>query len=452
MQENFISNKDGNIAVTTALLILPIMLSIGSAVDYTGYSRKQSQLKNQIDAAVLSVGRDALQKSQTQLQADATEFLKANMLPEDFADLNNINLQLMNDRKDVRLSADSTYYTSFMLIAGIDRLDYQASSTINLSGGQFEVAMVLDSTNSMSLDGKIDALKSAATDFVDDLTAFNAHQPRVELSVVPFSDYVNVGVDQRGASWLDVPADGSENICRMVAPVISKSGCSDQTLYNDGVPYTDEVCTNVERGPEEEQCNIVDTTWNGCVGSRPSPLNIEDRSYATRVPGIQNISCGTQLTPLTGSAAQLKAGINALKPNRNTYIPSGLTWGLRVLSPQTPFTGGVSYSEPNVTKVLILMTDGENVASINPSDNKRHNGNDSAAANQVTKDLCNEIKGQEITVYTIGFGTAISSTTLQLLQECSTDGSNYYAATDSAQLATAFDSIARQLTALYLSE
>ena len=452
MQNKFVNEKDGNVAVAAALLLLPIMLSIGSAVDYTSYSREQSQLKNAIDAAVLSVGRDALQETQQQLEADAKEFLKANISPDHYARLSNIRLQLLNQREQVRLIADSKYDTSFMRIAGINELDYTIASTVNLSGGTFEVAMVLDSTGSMAADGKMTALKSAATDFIDDLTVFNTNQPRVKMGIVPFSDYVNVGVSNRNASWIDVPADTSEYICQMVTPVISSSGCSNQTFYNDGVPYTAQTCTSHEYGPPEEQCNTITTSWNGCVGSRPTPLNIEDRSYATRVPGIQNISCGQQLTPLTTNANQLKSAINALNPNRNTYIPSGLTWGLRVLSPQTPFTGGESYADPEVTKVLILMSDGENVSSISSGDPSRHNGSDVAAANQVTIALCDELKDLEIVVYTIGFGTSIPAATLQMLEDCSTDGSNYYAASDATQLADAFDSIASQLTQLYLSE
>ncbi|MDJ0613441.1 MAG: pilus assembly protein [Rhizobiaceae bacterium] len=452
MSHKFLSNIEGNIAVTSALLIVPIMLSIGSAVDYTGYSRKQSQLKNAVDAAILSIGNDALQKTNGELTVDAKEFLKANLAPEDYNAISSVALQVLDDRTRFRLVADSSYDTAFMRIAGYNQLDYQVASTINLSGGDFEVVMVLDSTNSMSLDGKMGALKSAANDFVDDLSVFNANQPRVKMGVVPFSDYVNVGTSQRGASWLNVPADTSENICQMVTPVISRSGCTTQTYYNDGVPYTAETCTNVEYGPAEEQCGTVKSTWHGCVGSRPNPLNIEDRSYGTRVPGIQNISCGTQLTSLTTSASQLKSAINSLTPNRNTYIPAGLTWGLRVLSPQTPFTGGASHSNTDVSKVLILMSDGENVASISSSEPSKHDGSDANAANQVTLDLCDEIKDLEITVYTIGFGSAIPTATQQMLEQCSTDGTNYYAAADAQQLSGAFDAIAKEITALYLSE
>ena len=35
-------------------------------------------------------------------------------------------------------------------------------------------------------------------------------------------------------------------------------------------------------------------------------------------------------------------------------------WGWRVLSPEPPFTEGRDYTDPENTKYLVLMTDGEN--------------------------------------------------------------------------------------------
>ena len=43
-----------------------------------------------------------------------------------------------------------------------------------------------------------------------------------------------------------------------------------------------------------------------------------------------------------------------------TGVGEGAMWGWRVLSPGAPFTDGRAYSTKNNTKVLVLMTDGQN--------------------------------------------------------------------------------------------
>ena len=43
-----------------------------------------------------------------------------------------------------------------------------------------------------------------------------------------------------------------------------------------------------------------------------------------------------------------------------THVAEGVGWGLRVISPGEPFTEGVEYSNEDITKAMVLLTDGEN--------------------------------------------------------------------------------------------
>ena len=62
--KNFLKNTSGNVAVTVALLGIPLMLSAGAAVDYSQYARKQSSLQNVVDSAALAVALDLQTSSQ----------------------------------------------------------------------------------------------------------------------------------------------------------------------------------------------------------------------------------------------------------------------------------------------------------------------------------------------------------------------------------------------------
>ena len=194
--------------------------------------------------------------------------------------------------------------------------------------------------------------------------------------------------------------------------------------------------------------------WKGCVGSRTYPLNIKDEQYGTRVPGVMNRPrntaypassmkgwrwgeknyCPTALIPLT----PLKTGrdklvnkIDSLQTKGHTFIPAGLLWGWRVLSPQAPFTEGVSWTEvkqKNVQKIIVLMTDGQNTHAPDRRPNRSyadHQEANSAYADQLLTNLCNNIKATNpatgkpyADIITITFDVS-DPNVKKLMQQCS---------------------------------
>jgi hypothetical protein len=147
----------------------------------------------------------------------------------------------------------------------------------------------------------------------------------------------------------------------------------------------------------------------------------------------------------------------------------GATWGWRVLSPGAPYTEGAAYSDDTTKKILILMTDGENtVASANNTLNRstysafgyltqgRLGTTSSINTAEGTLDTmlttaCTNIKAQGITIYTIGFQITTSNV-LNLLKGCASSTSNYFNATDSTALASAFAAIATDISNLRVSK
>jgi Flp pilus assembly protein TadG len=455
MIKNFVANTKGNIAVTAALLAVPLVLASGAAIDYTSLARKNSKMQSAVDSALLAVGDKISTHTQAELETEAKNYLKANLPAEHFAEIKKVKLKLNKKQKSARLIVKANHDTTIMRLAGLKQMPYKPTAKVMVSGGNYEIAMVLDSTYSMSADGKMDALKDSATKFVNDLMLFNANGPRIKMGVVPFAKYVNVGTDKAGASWLDTPASETTNQCRTSSPVISKSGCSMQTGYSDGVPYEYEQCSNTTYGDPVETCGEQTQEWNGCVGSRNYPLNLRDESYGTRVPGLLGTYCGNVITPITSDQSTILSAIDNLSPSGDTYIPTGLTWGMRVLSSKQPFQGATSYAQAtakNTTKVVVLMSDGENSRSADLPTNPTHNGSDVDQANDWTLEACEEIEAKGIKVYTIGFGTSISADIATILKKCSTNDDNYYAAVDAKELGEAFDTISKELSALHLSE
>lgn len=451
----FLNDASGNVAMTTALIAVPLLLAAGSALDYSGLSRKESAMQNAADAAVLFVAQDSLAKGDAALEQEIREHLKVHLSAEQYQEIKNLQVIRTNSNNGLEVKISAEHPTNILGIAGFPTLEYSPVSKVQLNGKRFEIAMVLDSTGSMASDGKMTALKDSASSFINQVIDLNTHEEKVKIGIVPFAQYVNVGIHNKNQFWLDAPSTKTENICSTKAPVISSSGCSDQTFYDDGVPYQRNICTNITYGDPVETCEDRTTEWKGCVGSRVYPLNIQDRSYGTRVPGLVNVSCSSELRPLTSSRSNLLNAISNLNPSGSTYIPAGLTWGFRTLTSAAPISGGkttIEAENTNTQKMLILMSDGENVSSVNSSNHTLHNGSDVDEANDITLETCNEIKDNDILLYTIGFGDAISSDTETMLANCSTDGISYYRAKDSQKLADAFDDIAAEITVMYLSK
>ena len=130
--------------------------------------------------------------------------------------------------------------------------------------------------------------------------------------------------------------------------------------------------------------------------------------------------------------------ISNMKALGATSIMSGLGWGLRVLSPTEPFTEGRSYTDEDNTKIVVLMTDGENTYYPNSTFVKSwygaygyiwkgHLGTTSTSTSTIvakenarTAAACVNIKAAGIKVYTLAFNVT-DSTTLNMLKTCASD-------------------------------
>lgn len=478
--KSFAQSRRGNFAMMLAFTAVPMLAAVGLVVDYSIMSKQQSELQNAVDSAVLSAGIYYRENGSLPSTEYVERLLKANFAGD-------VKAEQLTLRGDDEIYLAARINTNGFFLDRFDGGDFKqtADATVPVSQDfEVEVAMVLDTTGSMAADGKMVALKTVAGDFVDTLLSYAppAQPDAVRIGLVPFADYVNVGVSNRNQPWLDVPPDQTVDQCRTTTPLLSKSGCSTETVnhpreyipencwpaqYNDGVmtspggcnpgywrdayTSTSETCTNYEYGPPETTCTPVTTTWHGCVGSRAPALNVRDQAYSNPVPGLLGIQCTSPIEPLTSDGNRLKASINAFTPNRETYIGTGASWGYRLLTRRAPFTEGQSFGD-DIKKFLIVMSDGDNTRAPNVGANKElHDNGDTSYANDQTSKACREARDQDIVVYTISFGTTITADGQATLLDCAGDNSRYFEAKDAAALEDAFDAIARAIFTLKLT-
>lgn len=317
-----------------------------------------------------------------------------------------------------------------------NKLTASAESTVKRAKtSPIELALVLDTTGSM--EGQpIEDLKVAAKDLVAKLHDGVTQTGVVKIAVVPFGQYVNVGVSRRNEPWMKVAADYNE---------AGPASCN-WTWGRGGWNWT---CT---AGP------VTEHKFHGCAGSPAYPKNVQDADANRVYPGYLDLKCGAEMTPLTTSKSTVDNAINALTANGNTYIPAGLAWGFNMLSQPKPMVEAAAYDASGQNtqprKTLVLMTDGENTVTMD-HDNGRHDvdppGKSPAQeANDYTEELCKNIKAQKIEIYTVAYNDP-SNKVKKILEGCASTKDHYFDASDATKLKAAFGVIAGNLRNLYIS-
>lgn len=472
MLKRYIKNTSGNMSVVFAVSIMALIAGVGAAVDLSGMTSQKSRYQNIADAAVLAAAGSG-----------ETDPLVLKQIAQTFVDQNNMSGDALTTTLGVdangrvKVSVSGIYNTSLMGVFGYDNVNMTTVAVAPLPSSEpVNIALVLDTTWSMSASGKIQALKAAATDLVTSLEAQN--NPSLKVAVVPFSQYVNIGLSRRHEVWVDNTTDYTEtlpNSCHY--PVIGQTNCRNEstayvperthipqhTCYNDGVPYacggrsyraaipagSREVCDDVRSTVQVCSPRSRNHVWHGCVGSRLDPWHLRHEFSSREIPGLMNETrCGTELLALTNNMTTVKEKIDSMTVRHETYIPSGLVWGWRALEEEAPLTEAAGPFAAQTKKVMILMTDGVNFLS---KTGLTHTGNSASDANDVTEGLCVNINDANVDVYTIAYDVS-DVTTRNMLRGCASNPAMYYDASDAAALQAAFEDIGRELVKLRLTQ
>jgi Flp pilus assembly protein TadG len=461
------SNQDGSVAIVFSFAVIALLLTGGIAVDFGRSMSTQAKLQAAADSAILSASRQAAvnpDMSEAEVALYARNHFDTALNAPQGVTVTSFDLSEVDGGYELEVQAKIP--ATLTTVVGLSELDISAHTRAEAGASKpLEVALVLDNTGSM--DGaKMAALENAAENMVETLLADADVNPnnQTRMALVPFSDYVNVGIANRNAPWINVPPDYTDSGTYNSTTYPNKTGCTTTTApgtcWNDGVAYscttTSQTCESYGDPVTEVISYSNDYSWYGCVASRGSGLDVTDGSYGVDpVPGYlyKYQTCPNEILPLTNDVAALNDRISSMSASRQTYIPAGLAWGWRVLSSQEPFTEGATSADMAASqgaKVLVLMTDGDNTRSADYAD-VDHSNTDETAANTVMAQLCTNIKDDNITIYTVAFEVT-DATILQLLQDCASDAANHFDASDPAQLTDAFQTIANKLAQLRLTQ
>ncbi len=450
----FAGDRSASFGIAAAAVIGALALAGGFALNTVQLSNARSHLLASLDAAVTSTARDLTTGviEEADARGSVEAFLMANGARE-FGWESGIALDGIDvDRQARTVTAQASMRVDlvFPLFSGEPVRRVTISSAAVYSDRDVEVAMMLDVTGSMAAtwrSDKIGDLRRAAGNAVEQLLAGNrAGSERVRIALVPYAEAVNAGslasrtvfVERRGGDDLPPPLDQAFSVSASSRP----DNCATERKRADGSADLSDA------SPYEVRRNLDGRSYQALV-------NRDDRVQVCPSAAVM---------PLTSDRQRLLDAIDAFRADGYTAGGIAAQWGYYMLSPDwrgaiadaSLGQGPADFDEREVSKVAILMTDGEfNTAFAGVRSSPRGGQPVRSAAN--AEAICTAMKRDGIQIFTIGFALPAgeASAARTVLRNCaSPDFSSlrhFHDVSTGAELDAAFREIAGNIERLALT-
>lgn len=211
---NFLKSTTGNVAVTFAVLAVPLFGAAGVAVDYTRTMALKTDIQSSVDAALLAGANEArkniaegksitaaieIGKEMALLYHKTNHLDQSNAPVADFDPIFNVT----NSEVTASATVSGSLPTSLSAVLGITEASYVVNSTVGLSAPSFvEVYFVIDNSNSMGIGATVADMETMQNSSMS--CAFACHVPATSTNwTSTLSDARSLGVTLR----LDVVKD-----------------------------------------------------------------------------------------------------------------------------------------------------------------------------------------------------------------------------------------------------
>lgn len=419
-------DERGTIMIMSALVMPASLFLVGAGMDYSNAVRARNDVSIALDASVLAAARDLSigDVDVGRVNQRVNEYFDANMRSQgdQHARWSNVGTAVDEVLGTVTGTVDVTVDTAFAKILQVSEISMSVTAEATYNILDLEISLVLDVTGSMG-GQKLKDMKAASSDLIDILMSDESEhgdEDKVRISVVPYSDLVNVGTFEE-----------------QVTGYSSGESC----VYERPQPhaFTDTAPLGKLPGQAADDNGSQDWSGGGCTNRYAKPISNNAQNY-------RGFRCNNpRLMPMSTEREELKSHIQSFTASGCTAGHIGIQWGWNTLSPNWDGVWPVgsvprAYGTKQNLKIMVVMTDG----SLNTWF-ENNQGNSFAQG----RALCENIKQEGIIIYAVAFRAPGNSAAF--MRDCATSGEHYFKASSGDALRSSFEQIANRIRALRLS-
>ena len=469
------SDRRGNVAVIWAFALLPLLAVVGLTLDSQIAFSKKDRVQHALDSAVLA-GARMLQSSNSKGQGSTHAETYFNSLIANNSGLT-CDPVVISYPEDEEIQANIKCYqaTTMSGLLGRSELEFNVTSTATYGVGKLDVAFVFDISGSMNSYGRIADLRDAASDAATTLLPLpgSSSDGDVRIAMVAYNSMIDAGNFfekvtgmKKNRTYTGTYTDRveeCENVCRfwwgsyclswrnecrwvdkqMTSTKSVSSTCvyerDGSQKFTDFQPTQLKTADLVDTLPSgQKRATTISHNVDGFLSTAYAEFNPSNKSWRVIGDDCRSI----KPFELSDNATQIDHYINSLNAGGGTAGHQGIAWGWYLISPEwgDVFDNSAEplpYNEPDTTKAMIIMTDGEFLNELYSSQ-----GNSTEQA----KALCDSIKAEDVVIFTIAFQAPTSGE--EVLSYCASSGEHAFKATNGAELTASYQSIATSISDL----
>jgi len=354
----------GSVTQITAVAALPMLLAAGAAIDTIRISREQVAFDAAVDSAALAVaaddraslaGLDAAQVTAriAELEEFAKKYMAENYTPQ-YGSSQEMEVDITITGAAIDLAASHTFPTTIMSLTGIDEIELGSHSQIMKAMRPIEIALVMDTTGSMSSDSKLAGAKTAARNLLSTIYGGSA-------ASVPESEYLRVALVPFAAGVRLNPSAYDFNL-----NWIDTTGANPLSKVN----FNDTSWNNYTTWAKLKKTSTAFHTWNGCVEARMRGDDASNTDY--NVNDVAPTSGVTRFPAYFAPDSPSFADLSVYGDYRNdtwsgSYIPESGTpseiAGLSTAQKNDISAAGLLYRQQNQAKYLNRNIGAESLTS-----------------------------------------------------------------------------------------
>ncbi|MEH6402679.1 MAG: hypothetical protein V7750_04855 [Sneathiella sp.] len=419
-------DQSGSIALLLLFAFMLIFGSVALAIDVTRYISLQSKAEDAALAAVRVAAKNRDILNSENLEAFVREFAESSIANSGLgaSGLSGFLLEEQDAGRGMTVKLSVQFPVTLMQIFNtLDELTINVSKSAVAEIQNTEISLIIDRSDHMTVSGKMETLKDAASSFTELIGILSSEDDSVRLGIIPMGNqYANI---KPYSEWV-LPSAWPTEIPPAVPGMVDWVGSLEQQRW----------CADIRAGEAAEN------------DSTPSietfPLILEISKEPGEMPASDLYSITTSadcsdlpLRPLNTDFEAMDLYFSRFNGHGKTAGGRAFLWGERLLSPgwQTHWNIGADIPaayELDVRKILLFVGGSSFDASSEES--------------RIFKETCARMKVRGIVMYMVDFNAP--AVVVELMKECGSTAGHFYKAEDANSLNRIFKEIARSLSTL----